>query len=258
MFQIELLPRDRVGDVPFVTVTLREAASAIVAAALDGNGYSIRFANAYCVVLAAEHEEYRSLLQQRGINFADGAPVARILQRRAQSRESFQVRGPSCFTEVLRQTQNTHLKHVFLSPDEKTAAALEGKLAQDLPDLTVSAVIVPPFLPPAEMVPFLENRLSAIEYDFVWVGLGSPKQDEITTALATKRAGVFLGVGAAISFFAGTVAEAPSFIRKAGLEWLFRLMTEPRRLWRRYLLGNARFIWYTRHDWRINGREGSN
>ena len=77
----------------------------------------------------------------------------------------------------------------------------------------------------------------------VWVGLGTPKQDFVVHEISKQMPITAIAVGAAFDYLAGTLAETPKVIQKIGFEWLYRLIKEPRRLWRRYLLGNIKFIW---------------
>ena len=109
----------------------------------------------------------------------------------------------------------------------------------------------PPFRPltpddDAEVV----DRINAARPDVVWVGLGSPKQDLWMAAHRERlEAPLLVGVGAAFDFYTGRVRQAPRWMMRIGLEWLFRLFQEPRRLWRRYLLGNPRFVFNVILQW---------
>ena len=91
----------------------------------------------------------------------------------------------------------------------------------------------------------IERDLLATRPHFVWVGLGTPQQDYFVSAWARRVPAVFLAVGAAFDFLSGNKREAPNWLHDTGLEWTFRLVTEPRRLWKRYLIGNSIFLWET-------------
>ena len=91
------------------------------------------------------------------------------------------------------------------------------------------------------------DRILKSDAEIVWVGLGTPKQDYEAARLAGRLSMVFIAVGAAFDFVAGHKNEAPTLVQRAGLEWAYRLISEPRRLWRRYLFGNVRFLWAVIH-----------
>ena len=111
------------------------------------------------------------------------------------------------------------------------------------PGITIVGTHAPPFGPFDDgVIEALAARITSVAPQIVWVGLGTPKQDFVAARLVAATNVTCVAVGAAFDFLAGTKREAPGWVQWCGLEWLFRLMTEPRRLWRRYLLGNARFL----------------
>ena len=95
------------------------------------------------------------------------------------------------------------------------------------------------------------DMINQADADLIWIGLGAPKQERWMAAHAGKFKGVMLGVGAGFDFHAGTVERAPAALQKAGLEWLYRLFKDPKRLFKRYLVTNTKFIRYTK-GMRIN------
>jgi len=98
-----------------------------------------------------------------------------------------------------------------------------------------------------------DRRISATTPDIVWIGLGTPKQDWEARRLAASIGATTIAVGAAFDFAAGTVMEAPKWVRTIGFEWFFRLCSQPKRLWRRYLIGNSRFLVVALKDIKENG-----
>jgi N-acetylglucosaminyldiphosphoundecaprenol N-acetyl-beta-D-mannosaminyltransferase len=154
-----------------------------------------------------------------------------------------QVRGPAFFEQAIDAGRAAGLRHYLLG---STVEVLE-KLTQNLHDRYPGAEIVgaesPPFRPLSEAECREQDaRILASGANIVWVGLGTPKQDFEARRLAQSIPVVALAIGAAFDFSAGTLNEAPKWMRAVGLEWAFRLIKEPRRLWRRYLIGNVRFI----------------
>jgi len=249
-FENRPFSRSRVGGIPFEIATLDEASSWLIDSLASGSpsrGIPIRLSNAYCVALAQSHREYRSVFTGEGMTFADGAPVAwfqrRFLRGSVYSNKAGRVRGPSFFTTVLDRGQQQNLRHFFLGSTNETLDLLEAELKSRYPAIRVSGKLAPPFGPVDEK--FIQQALRAIELSdaqIVWIGMGTPKQDHAATELAQRASKIFVGVGAAFDFVAGTVPEAHPLIQRSGFEWLYRLAKEPRRLGKRYLLGNTQFL----------------
>lgn len=204
------------------------------------SGLSVRLSNAWCVALAQTDPDYRKVLLSPGINLPDGTPVAAVL--RAQNRRAQRTRGPDFFRHVLEASRGNGSRHFFLGAKDATLALLMREVEERYPGLRVVGSYAPPYAPVDEN--FVEEcrlRLRAADPDYVWLGLGTPKQDILSVALAPEIPAAIIGVGAAFDFIAGTVREAPKVFRRLGIEWLFRLAVEPKRLWRRYVIGNAIF-----------------
>ncbi|WP_200896289.1 WecB/TagA/CpsF family glycosyltransferase [Pseudarthrobacter chlorophenolicus] len=209
---------------------------------------AVRLANSYCVALAGQDDRYHRLLNDSGVNFPDGAPVAAVMRAVPGRMEGLRkpagrVRGPSFFEMTLDKGREDSLKHFFLGATPETLFRLESAVKARYPGVQVVGTYAPPFGPLDE--DFISECAAATEPaspDVVWVGIGTPKQDFLASELATRTGKVCVGVGAAFDFSAGTVTEAPVWIQNSGFEWLYRLTTEPKRLWRRYLFGNAKFV----------------
>lgn len=195
--------------------------------------------NTFNLGLSEQDAAYKRLLQETNpanINLADGWPVAfwlSILHRR----HVMQIRGTDLLRFlVLNGKMNSHF---FVGSTDETLSALEKSLRQLNPEATFSGFVSPPFSDsPESWLPEFIITLRAKKVDFLWVGLGTPKQDYIVRAIAESNLQIkaIFAVGAAFDFIAGVKKEVPSFMRKAGLEWLHRLFSEPRRLWKRYTI----------------------
>lgn len=234
-----------VGGVPFQVTTLQEAVDWVIAlVSRDHNGVCCRFLNAWNVALAHSEPEYRELLARRGVNFPDGKPVSWILAMRGGLHQrDIPVRGPSLFTEVMRQGVDAHVRHFLLGGSSELLERLKHVLSHRYRGIQIAGTYAPPFAPLTdEYLDECIRRIRPCKPDLVWIGLGTPKQDYASDAIGAALGVPVLGVGAAFDFVAGTKREAPVWIRNYGFEWLFRLISEPRRLWRRYLLGNLRFL----------------
>ncbi|TDW29782.1 WecB/TagA/CpsF family glycosyltransferase [Cryobacterium psychrophilum] len=235
-----------VGHVPFAITNLEQATAWLIATSKGGpTPIAVRLANAYCVALAEGEQSYRTLLTTSGINFPDGTPVVKVMQLncRGSQAEPGRVRGPSLFTRVLEEGQHQGLRHFFLGGSPETLAALETNVKSRFPDAEIVGSYSPPFAPISDS--YVDDCAQTIEQtsaEVVWVGLGTPKQDFVASALAPRLGLPVVGVGAAFDFVAGTTREAPVWMQNSGTEWLFRFASEPRRLWKRYVFGNIRFL----------------
>lgn len=236
----------RVGDVPFRVATFQGAVGWLVdVAAVKHLPINVRLANAWNVALTGKDVTYRELLVSQGVNFPDGTPVAWLMNvGRSGRAKAERVRGPSFFTAVLMAGTRRNLKHFLLGGSPETLVELQKALRERYPGVQIVGAYSPPFAPVDD--DYIEDcaaRIVGEGADVVWIGLGTPKQDVVGTALAAKIGITTINVGAAFDFCAGTVTEAPEWIQRSGFEWLFRLLAEPRRLWRRYLIGNVEFLW---------------
>jgi N-acetylglucosaminyldiphosphoundecaprenol N-acetyl-beta-D-mannosaminyltransferase len=207
-----------------------------------GSGTAVHLCNAYTLSLAARDHRYRDALNHRAENLADGVPVtwfARVQSRRPQRGP---VRGPALMRALLAEPG---MRHFFLGGSPEVLEDLRLGAKRTLADVAIVGELAPDFRPVDDGD--LDRWACAIREsgaDVVWVGLGTPKQDYVLAALADRVDAVVVGVGAAFDFLSGHKKEAPSYLHGSGLEWVHRLLTEPGRLWRRYLLGNSVFVWH--------------
>jgi N-acetylglucosaminyldiphosphoundecaprenol N-acetyl-beta-D-mannosaminyltransferase len=201
----------------------------------------VTICNVHVVVSASRDEEYCAVINGADMATPDGAPVAWMLRRQG-FRGQRRISGPDLMW-ALCEAAHTHGVTVYCyGSTETTLAGLEECLCAAFPRLRLH-VEAPPFraLSHAEDAEVVE-RINASGAGIVFVGLGCPKQERWMAMHRGKIDAVMIGVGAAFDFHAGTVRRAPRWMREHGLEWLHRLGSEPRRLWRRYLVTNTLFI----------------
>jgi len=185
----------------------------------------------------------RSALNSADLTATDGMMLVRLC-RWLGAAEAERVYGPDVMLELCRRSADRGYRHFFYGGAPGVVTTLAGRLQQQFPGLSVVGTCSPPFRPLTEAELAEDIRLiNDSDADVVWVGLGTPKQ-EIWMADNRRRlrAPLVLGVGAAFDFHAGSVRQAPRWIRAAGGEWFFRLCTQPRRLWRRYIVQLAQFL----------------
>lgn len=232
-----------VGPVEFVSCSPSEAVRQVIAKIESGSSAHIHLANAYTVALADSSPEYRSVLGHPAVNYPDGKPIGWTSVLRRQSPVLQQVRGPQLFLDVFEAGRVHNVKHFLLGSTPSVLDRLQRELHAQYPGVSIVGVESPPFRPLSEEeLDAQDGRIRDSGANVVWVGLGTPKQDFEAHRLAGSLPIVAIAVGAAFDFAAGTMRPAPKWMTSIGAEWLYRLAREPRRLWRRYLFGNAQFV----------------
>lgn len=239
----ETLPRTMIAGLPICVATRRQAGDFIARAAQAGEAGDIHLVNSYVVALAHRDPEYHRLLSSGAAIFPDGKPltwVSKILPGKNLS----QVRGPSLFPEMMDTGRATGVRHYLLGNTEEVLATLTAELERRYPGVQIVGSHKSYFRPltPEELAAQDADIVSTAP-DIVWIGLGTPLQNAEMRRIAHDLGKVTIGVGIAFDFIAGTKPVAPHIMSVLGLEWLFRLASEPRRLWKRYLIGNAVFCW---------------
>ncbi|MFW6060533.1 MAG: WecB/TagA/CpsF family glycosyltransferase [Phycisphaeraceae bacterium] len=195
------------------------------------------------VMESQSSEALRTIHNRAGMVTPDGMPLV-WLGRLAGFRGMDRVYGPDLMLRVCEASVARRWRHFFFGGADGVAERLRDRLAQRFPGLLVADTFTPPFraMTDDEDAALIE-RINASEADIVWVGLSTPKQERWMAAhLGRLHAPIMVGVGAAFDFHAGLKQQAPRWMQRAGLEWAFRLATEPRRLGRRYLRNNPRFL----------------
>ncbi|MBF0489608.1 MAG: WecB/TagA/CpsF family glycosyltransferase [Candidatus Omnitrophica bacterium] len=192
---------------------------------------------------------YAAVVNAAGMVTPDGMPVV-WLARAKGCRDIERTYGPDLMRLVCKQFQQKGLRHFFYGSTEKTLVQLQQSLKEQYLDINIVGVYSPSFQSQAvresDEVIRLINESKA---DVLWVGLGSPKQDFwMSMHRPLLDVPVIVGAGAAFDFLSGCKPQAPVWMQRSGLEWVFRLGCEPQRLWRRYLIGNTLFIFYILRD----------
>jgi N-acetylglucosaminyldiphosphoundecaprenol N-acetyl-beta-D-mannosaminyltransferase len=207
-------------------------------------GSYVAAANVHMTIEAVQSESFASVLSNASMVVADGMPLI-WLGRRQGFVLPRRVYGPDLMMHFLRSTQGRGYRHFFFGGAPGVAEKLVTNLQSQM-DVNCVGTVSPPFrtLSPAEDQEVVDSINSA-RPDIIWVCLGCPKQERWMFEHSTKiEAAAMVGVGQAFDIHAGNLRQAPRIMRENGLEWLFRLCIEPRRLWRRYLIYNSKFIYY--------------
>lgn len=186
---------------------------------------------------------FMDVVNGAGMRTTDGMPLV-WLSRRAGHKDVTRVYGPDLMLELCARSATTGHRHFFYGGGLGVVEELTGNLSEKFPGLNIVGQITPPMLKVGELESQETiDRINASGADIVWVGLNTPKQDWwVANHRALLNAPVLIAVGAAFDFHSGRVRQAPRWMQRNGLEWLFRLSQDPKRLWRRYLVLNSRFV----------------
>jgi len=188
--------------------------------------------------------EVREIFNSAGMVTPDGMPVVWVA-RWSGYRNVRRVYGPDLMLAELERSLRVGHRHFFYGGGAGVAQRLAAAMSKRFSGLDVAGVHEPPFAPLDELsTPAAANLINAARADVVWVGMSSPKQDRWMARMRPMlEAPVLIGVGAAFDFLSGSVRQAPRWMQRSGLEWAYRLGTDPVRLWRRYLVDNPWFLW---------------
>ncbi len=205
-------------------------------------GHYICVSNVHTTVTAYRDPEYRRVQNGAAMNIPDGKPLS-IVQYLRGEKEAGRVPGPDLMPELFALSEEKGYRHYFYGSTQETLDALRKKLTERYPKMNIVGMYSPPFRPMTEEEDReAVERINAAEPDFIWVGLGAPKQEKWMAAHDGRVCGIMLGVGAGFDFHAGTVKRAPMWMQEICMEWLYRIGQDPKRLLVRYLDTNFSFV----------------
>lgn len=219
-----------------------EATRKIVTWAGAGDSCYVCAANVHMAMEAFDDPEFRCVINGAVMVTPDGMPLVWGL-RRLGIKEATRVYGPTLTLHVCEAAAASGIPVALYGGTEESLAAFMAFLHDRFPGIRVACAIAPPFRPlSAEEDDAYTRQIAASGARILFVGIGCPKQERWMAQHVSKIPAVMLGVGAAFDFHSGRVRQAPAFMQRMGLEWLYRLWREPRRLWKRYLKHNPRFV----------------
>jgi N-acetylglucosaminyldiphosphoundecaprenol N-acetyl-beta-D-mannosaminyltransferase len=241
-------PRLRIGKLPVDVVSFPEALDAVEALVERRQGGAVFTPNVDHVVVADAHAAFAAAYERASLSLADGMPLvwgSRLLGTPLPER----VAGSDLITPLLARAGQRGWRVYFLGAGpgvaERAAEVVAARYGTQV--VGVDAPVVR--LDDAAQLDAIATNIRAAQADLVLMALGAPRQELLIDALRDRiRPAVSLGIGAGLDFIAGTVQRAPRVLQRLGLEWLYRLAREPRRLWRRYLVNDPKFaviLWRT-------------
>lgn len=209
----------------------------------DLSGDYLCVSNVHTTVTAYEDQEYRRVQNGGIMAIPDGGPLSSVGQKRG-FKNMKRIAGPSLMGEIFKISASKGYWHYFLGSTDETLEKLRSVLTESYPGIQIAGMYSPPFRPMTDDEDkAVVERINGTTPDFVWVGLGAPKQEMWMAAHQGRVKGLMVGVGAGFDYHAGNLERAPEWMQKNNLEWAYRLLQDPRRLLGRYWHSNTRFIW---------------
>lgn len=246
-----LIPENTVrhphADVLGVEVSAINMSRAIDLAArwiATGESAYICLSGVHGVMEAQSNEEFRRVLNNALINAPDGMPMSWVgwLQGHKQMDR---VYGPDFMAMMCGLSNGKRYRHYLYGGEPGVTQALKDALQKRFPELQIVGTYTPPFRPLAkEEEAALLDDVRKAKPDIIWVGLSTPKQECFMAEYVDRlHVPLLVGVGAAFDYHIGRLRDAPDWVKRSGMQWLHRLLQDPKRLWKRYLLNNPAFIW---------------
>lgn len=236
-------PRANILGVGISALTMRQALEVIDGWIARRERRYVCVATVHSLMEAQRDPALRAILNRSGLTTPDGMPLV-WLSRRLGFPQVERVYGPDLLLALAEHGLERGYRHFFYGGAPGVAERLAARLRERFPGIRIAGAYAPPFRPlsPEEDAGVVE-LINGLQPDIVWVGLGCPKQERwMAEHVERIEAPALIGVGAAFDFLSGAKRQAPRWMQRHGLEWLFRLAQEPGRLWRRYLLDNPRFV----------------
>lgn len=237
-----------VGNIPTVS---RDLTTLLTDPASPRDNRCISATSAHGIVTSADEPDFKAILQSFFLNLPDGKPLVWVGQAKGAANME-RCTGPDFFAQWMRDTVGTSIRHYFAGGQPGVAEELKAACARQFGNHNIVGTYTPPFRPLTEAEwQALAADIAATRADVVWIGLSTPKQERFARQLAAYvQVHAIVTVGAAFDYHTGRLQRAPEWMKNAGLEWLYRLTLEPKRLYKRYAYVVPRFMWLNLRDLR--------
>jgi N-acetylglucosaminyldiphosphoundecaprenol N-acetyl-beta-D-mannosaminyltransferase len=201
--------------------------------------------NVHTITEGVKDPEFREIVNNSFLALPDGKPLSVIGKWNGIKRVE-RIFGPTFFEKTLEWGVEDNLRHYFWGSSDKTMEKLKKNIENKFPGIKISGAFSPPFRDflSGENDQYIKD-INYSEPDIIWISLGAPKQEKwIYSNFKKLNKGIMIGIGAGFDYLAENLEHAPVWMKNLSLEWLYRLMQEPGRLWKRYLISNSKFIFY--------------
>ena len=242
--------RVNIIGVPISIVTMELAIKYVQENLEKIRGSYICASNVHTTVMAHDNYDYKIIQSNSLLSLPDGKPLSIIGKKRGFANME-KVTGTHFMLNIFENEQLKNAKHYFYGSTDENIKQLEKQVRLKYPALNISGVEPSKFRELSdEEIDELCSRINESKTDFLWVGIGAPRQEILMSRMQGKVNCVMIGVGGAFNILSGKVKDAPIWMQNIGLEWFYRLIKEPRRLLKRYLVTNTKFVWYLwREKW---------
>ena len=234
-----LIPTVNILGVNIAAINMRWLLDFISKNINELKGDYICVSNVHTTVMASEDDNYKSIQNGGFLAIPDGGPLSSIGRFRGFTQME-RTTGPSFMEEILKKGG---YRHFFYGSTDETLKKLSENFYTRYPHSKIVGLYSPPFRDLTELEDKeIINMINKTQPDFIWVGLGAPKQEIWMASHFGQVNGLMVGVGAGFDYLAGNIRRAPVLMQKYNLEWLYRLFQDPKRLFKRYLITNSKFI----------------
>ena len=235
--------RVRVVSLDTTVIDIDAAMAQIAEWARANSSRYVCFSTVHMVMESHDDPAFGAKVNAADMIVTDGMPLV-WMQRRQGRKDGGRVRANDLMTRFCEIAARENIKVGFYGGRQEVIDAILARAKRELPTLEIAYAYSPPFRPLSEEEDArITEEIKTSGAQVLFMGLGCPKQENWMAAHRGKIPAVMLGVGASFDFYAGNVKESPEWLQNIGLEWLYRLVQEPRRLWYRYLILNPRFMW---------------
>ncbi len=241
--EIDRRDRVRVVSLDADVCDHQSAVERVAALAERGSGSYVCFGTVHMIMESHDSPDFGSKVNAADMIVPDGMPLV-WMQRLQGRKNATRVRANDLMIMLCEYAEKHGLRVGFYGGKQEVIDGIIERAAKDFPELKIAYAYSPPFRPLTDEEDVeITARITESGTQILFMGLGCPKQESWMAAHKPKLNCVMLGVGASFDFYAGNVKESPELLGKLGLEWLYRLTQEPKRLWKRYLILNPRFMW---------------
>lgn len=245
------IKRVEIIGVPISAVTMNFVINYVQENLNQIRGSYICASNVHTTVMAHENNDYKLIQLNSLISLPDGKPLSTIGKIKGFTQME-KVTGTHFMIKIFKNAKLKNANHYFYGTTDENLRQLESQVRINFPSLKICGIEPSVFRELTEKeIDELCSRINESNTDFLWIGIGAPRQEILMSKMQGKVNCLMIGVGGAFNILSGKVKDAPLWMQNIGLEWLFRFVKEPKRLFKRYLITNTKFLWYLwREKWK--------